>query len=73
MQKEAYILGTQCITLRKETEWTDTLHDNWNTLTGTNAFKIIQAADKEPSGRRGKFFGDGTACENICHLLKTQL
>ncbi len=73
IQKEAYILGTQCITLRKETEWTDTLHDNWNTLTGTNTFKIIQAAEKEPSSKTGKFFGSGDACQNICHLLKTQL
>lgn len=73
IQKEAYVLGTQCITLRNETEWTDTLHDNWNTLTGTNAFKIIKAADTETSGKRGFFFGTGDACENICHLLKTQL
>jgi UDP-N-acetylglucosamine 2-epimerase (non-hydrolysing) len=43
MQKEAYMLGVPCITLRENTEWIETLHDGWNTLAGSNEEKIISS------------------------------
>jgi UDP-GlcNAc3NAcA epimerase len=43
MQKEAYFLGTPCVTLRDETEWTETLHDDWNVLAGSEAETILRA------------------------------
>lgn len=69
LQKEAYFLNKQCITLRDETEWIETLNNNWNRLVGANTQKIIDAVNSEPTGERGNYFGDGKAGEKIVEAL----
>jgi UDP-GlcNAc3NAcA epimerase len=73
LQKEAYFLGKQCITLRTETEWVETLHDNWNTITGTDPEKILEAIRSDaPSSSQNSSFGNGKAAEAIVEKLKSR-
>jgi len=45
LQKEAYFHKKKCITLREETEWSETVSSGWNTITGANFNKIIDAVN----------------------------
>ncbi len=42
MQKEAYCMGTPCITLRNQTEWVETVDAGWNMLVGADTQRIVQ-------------------------------
>jgi UDP-N-acetylglucosamine 2-epimerase len=41
VQKEAFWLGVPCVTLRDETEWTETLSDGRNVLAGADTDRIV--------------------------------
>ncbi|MCH2533962.1 MAG: UDP-N-acetylglucosamine 2-epimerase (non-hydrolyzing) [Bdellovibrionales bacterium] len=46
LQKEAYFLSKPCITLRGETEWTETVDSGCNFICGTDKHKIIASYEK---------------------------
>ena len=72
IQKEAYLLGTRCITLRDETEWVETLAAGWNCLTGADSSKIAaRFFDFKPQGSRPDIYGDGHASDKIIEILKS--
>lgn len=42
LQKEAYWLGVPCVTLRDETEWTETVASGWNVLADADVERIVR-------------------------------
>lgn len=69
LQKEAFILGVPCVTLRDETEWPETMVGNWNVIAppGSSDLKALMARRPEPVD--GSPFGNGTAADSIVREL----
>ncbi|MFQ5845032.1 MAG: UDP-N-acetyl glucosamine 2-epimerase [Planctomycetota bacterium] len=71
VQKEAYLLGTPCVTLRERTEWPETVDAGWNALVGTDPDRIVAALREPPQGAgHPALYGDGDAAERIAALLQ---
>jgi UDP-GlcNAc3NAcA epimerase len=74
LQKEAYWMKKPCITLRNETEWVETLHNNWNVLTGPDSNKIIAAENIEIDTNTWiPLFGEGNASKKIAGKIRELL
>ena len=70
MQKEAYWAGVRCVTLRRDTEWVETIEAGWNRIVGVNPDLILDAVFHWfPNGTRPDIYGDGHATEKIAEIL----
>ena len=69
LQKEAFLLGRPCTTLRSETEWVETLDGGWNILDPALTQLAFTAVRQAPIPPKSKPFGNGQAAQKVVDEL----
>jgi UDP-N-acetylglucosamine 2-epimerase len=70
VQKEAYLLGVPCLTLRETTEWVETVELGWNVLVGLDRDRLLKALESwRPPARHPELYGGGRAGERLVEAL----
>ena len=72
MQKEAFYAKVQCLTVRNDTEWPETVELKWNRLVDTKNQRIKEMSFKiiNFKGNKGKPYGKGVTSVLILKKLK---
>jgi UDP-N-acetylglucosamine 2-epimerase (non-hydrolysing)/UDP-GlcNAc3NAcA epimerase len=65
VQKEAYLAGVPCVTLRDTTEWVETVATGWNELVDLDREAALRALRRTPPTERPQLYGDGRAGERV--------
>jgi UDP-GlcNAc3NAcA epimerase len=70
VQRESYYLSIPCITLRDDTEFTETVESGWNRLTGADSARIVEAWQTiERPDEHPAYFGHGDAAQRIADIF----
>lgn len=67
VQKEAFFMRVPCVTLREETEWTETVERGWNRLMGDSRDKARKVNNTSQLDQYP--FGDGHAADRHLQIL----
>lgn len=70
LQKEAYWLKKACVTVRTETEWTETLHGKWNQLCGHDISQLPQLLNEDTTTAWKPIYGDANSSIQIAKIIK---
>jgi UDP-N-acetylglucosamine 2-epimerase (non-hydrolysing)/UDP-GlcNAc3NAcA epimerase len=71
VQKEAYLAGVPCVTLRDTTEWVETIEAGWNVLVDLDRDAALAALERPVPAERPPLYGDGRAGERVVEALRT--
>jgi UDP-GlcNAc3NAcA epimerase len=73
VQKEAYLAGVPCVTLRDTTEWAETVEAGWNVLVDLDAGAAVRALERTPPAERPPLYGDGRAGARVAEALARRI
>jgi UDP-N-acetylglucosamine 2-epimerase (non-hydrolysing)/UDP-GlcNAc3NAcA epimerase len=69
LQKEAYLARVPCLTLRPNTEWTETVEHGWNVLVDLDSESALEALRRELPAEHPALYGDGRAGARVVEAL----